>query len=134
MIIIIRLFFWSALINRGNKITTFEQSQCALISRGKLINLQKLEEFFDKFSFKEMFNICKYYFLEVSFFISVFVFNVVFSLLFALLYTSIVSPRVNVCIWRSINICWRKLHSTLMNVVWKSFPIIFTRRSPPCFR
>ena len=71
MIIIIWLFFWFALINRGNKITTFEQCQCALVIRGKLINLQKVRGIFCTFSFKEIFNICKHYFLEVSFFISV---------------------------------------------------------------
>ena len=98
MIIIIRLFFWSALINRGNKVTTFEQCQCALIIRGKLINLQKLEEFFDKFSFKEIFNICNHYFLEVSFFISVLC--LIWSLGYCLLYCI---PRLSLLEWTPVS-------------------------------
>ena len=82
-----KLFFRSALINRGNKII-FEQRKSALIIRGKLINIHKIRGIFDKiFSFKNMLNICKPYFLEVPFSFFCFVFNLVFSLLFALFHT-----------------------------------------------
>ena len=91
-------------VNRGNEMI-FEQCESALIIRAKFVNMHKIRGiFWQNISFKKILNICKLYFLEVSFLFFCFIFNLVFCLLFALFHTSTVSStRIRNLEWMPIS-------------------------------